>query len=128
MIRLEKEFGAKGVVFWWVYPNPSDTASVVRNHHLEFAVHPQAILDTEQTLVRMAHAIVTPQAALFLNTSGGLKEVYSGRIDDKYVAIGKERPRALYFDLETAIASVVAGRPVPAPSGPPVGCSIIPLR
>lgn len=128
IVRLEKEFGPKGVVFWWVYPNPSDTASVVLNHDRDFGVNPQVILDTKQTLVRIGHAYVTPQSAVFLASSGGMKEVYNGRIDDKYLTIGTERPRVSHHDLEIAIAAAVNGDPVPAPGGPPVGCSIVPLK
>ncbi len=125
--RLQKEFESQGVAFWWVYPNPSDTASVVRAHTRDFGPQSQVILDRSQRLVRMAHAIVTPQSAVFLITPGGLKEVYSGRIDDKYLAIGQERPHAFRHDLESVIAASLAGRPVPVASGPPVGCSIVPL-
>ncbi len=124
--RLDREFAPQGVHFWWVYPNPGDTAAVVRRHYEQFDIHADAVLDTEQRLTHMAHATITPEVAVFLSTAEGLREVYRGRIDDRYVALGRERPVATQHDLETAIRAVLANRTVPKPGGPPVGCSIVP--
>ena len=125
MTRLRQEFAYRGVQFWQVYPNPGDTATVVRQHGAQFADLPDIVLDTEQTLVRMARATVTPEAAVFARDGNGLHEVYRGRIDDRYVDLGSERPHALHHDLENAIASVLANKSVPQPGGPPVGCTIV---
>jgi hypothetical protein len=126
MERLDREFTPEGVHFWWVYPNAADTAAVVRRHDEQFGIHADAVLDTEQRLTRMAHATMTPEVAVFLPTAAALREVYRGRIDDRYLALGQERPAATQHDLETAIRAALAGRPVPKPGGPAVGCSIVP--
>ena len=125
MARLRDEFVDRGVQFWQVYPNPGDTATVVRQHRAQFADLPDTVLDTEQVLVRMARATVTPEAAVFVRAGNGLHEVYRGRIDDRYVDLGSERPRALHHDLENAIASALANKSVPQPGGLPVGCTIV---
>ncbi len=127
MERLDREFAQDGVRFVWVYPNPEDTATVVRSHDLQFDIHADTVLDTDQRLTRMAHATVTPEVAIFVPAGTGLREVYKGRIDDRYLAIGQERPRAMRHDLEVAIRAALANRPVPGPRGPAVGCSIVPL-
>ena len=124
--RLSREFSS-GVHFWWVFPNPEDTAAVVAKHDREFSIAEPAVLDVQQTLVRLAHARITPEAAVFVVESGGLREVYHGRIDDRYLAFGQERPAAQHHELEEAIAAALAGRSAP-PAGPPVGCVIEPLR
>ncbi len=124
--RLDHEFAPQGVHFWWVYPNPGDTAAVVRRHDEQFGLHADAVLDTEQRLTHMAHATITPEVAVFTSTAEGLREVYRGRIDDRYVALGQERPAATRHDLEMAIRAVLATRAVPKPRGPAVGCSIVP--
>ncbi len=46
--------------------------------------------------------------------AGSLREVYRGRIDDRYFALGRERPQAMHHDLEEAIRAVLADKPVPA--------------
>ncbi len=127
MLRLEQEFGASGIEFWWVYPNPDDTAAVIRRHQAQFPGSTHVIRDTEQSLVHAAHATVTPEAVIFIPHDGALREVYRGRVDDRYIAFGQERPKAMRHELENAIAAVLAKHSVPQPGGPPLGCSIVPL-
>jgi hypothetical protein len=124
--RLDRKYGPQGVHFWWVYPNPGDTAAVVRRHDEQFDLHADAVLDTEQRLTHMAHVTITPEVAVFISTTAGLREVYRGRIDDRYLSLGQERPAATRHDLEMAIGAVLDNGPVPKPGGPAVGCSIVP--
>jgi hypothetical protein len=76
----------------------------------------------------MAQVTTTPEAAVFVPRNGALREVYRGRIDDRYLSLGTERPQATHHDLEEAIRAVLAGKLVPQPGGPPVGCSIVTLH
>jgi AhpC/TSA family len=126
--RLTRQFESLGVRVWFVYPNPGDTAKVVRAHDQEFSITAHTALDNKQTLAQMAYATTTPEAAVFIPEGGGLHEVYRGRIDDRYLALGTERPQATRHDLEEAIRAVLAGKPVPQPGGPPVGCSVVTLQ
>jgi hypothetical protein len=126
--RLNHEFSAQGVRFWWVFPNPTDTASIVAHHEKEFSIAENTLLDRRQTLVRRSHATITPEAVVFKVEGGALREAYLGRIDDRYVSLGQERPQAQHHDLELAIAAVLTGKPIPQPAGPPIGCSIVFLQ
>jgi hypothetical protein len=130
--RLNQEFSGKGARFLWIYPNPEDTAQVVAQHNRDFSIPndlgSSAVLDTRQSLVAWAHATVTPEAAVFLAEGNGLREVYHGRIDDRYISLGQERPQAEHHDLEEAIAAALAGKSVPQPGGAAVGCSIVFLQ
>lgn len=125
--RVEKEMSASGVAFWWVFPNPGDTAATVRQHAVEYSIRTATLIDTHQELVQMAHVSVTPEAAVFAVHDGALTEVYHGRIDDRYLSFGQERPEARRHDLEDAIHAVLSGQRVPPAGGGPVGCSIVPL-
>jgi hypothetical protein len=125
--RLQKEFSAKPVAFWWVFPNPDDTAAVVRRHELDYSIRSATIIDARQDLVRLAHVSVTPEAAVFAVGNGQMREAYHGRIDDLYFAFGQARPAAAHHDLEDAIQAVLAGKPAAPAAHGPVGCSIIPL-
>jgi hypothetical protein len=124
--RLNEEFAAQGVRVWWVFPNPEDTAPIVTKHDAEFSIAEPVVLDTRQTLVRLARVTVTPEAAVFGVDGGVLHELYRGRIDDRYLSIGTERPQPGRHDLEAAIAAALAGKPVPQAGGPPVGCAVVP--
>ena len=126
--RLKQEFGGAGVRVWWVYPNPGDTADVVERHRRDFSIAGDTVLDWRQRLVAMAHVGVTPEAAVFVVEGRVLREVYHGRVDDRYISLGRERPQAGRHDLEAAIAAAVDGKPVPPPGGPPVGCSVVFLQ
>ncbi len=127
--RLGQEFSGKGVRFLWIYPNLSDSALVVAEHHRDFSIpNNLAVLDTRQSLVAWARATVTPEAAVFLADGKDLREVYHGRIDDRYISLGQERPHAEHHDLEEAIAAALTGKPVPQPGGAAVGCSIVFLQ
>ncbi len=125
--RLNQEFSGRGVRIWWVFPNPEDTASIIRKHNAEFGISEPSVLDSGQALVRLAHVTITPQAAVFAADGPRLREVYRGRIDDRYLSIGKERPQPGQHDLELAISAAVDGKPIPAPAGPAVGCAIVSL-
>jgi hypothetical protein len=126
--QLTRDEEQSGVAVWFVYPNPADTAEAVRAHRARFAITGNVILDTRHTLARMAQATVTPEAAVFVPGPTGLREVYRGRIDDRYAGLGRERPQATHHDLQDALRAVLAGQPVPSPVGQPVGCAIMPLE
>ncbi|HTB95982.1 MAG TPA: redoxin domain-containing protein [Terracidiphilus sp.] len=122
--RLNREFAARGVRFWWVFPNGDDTADRVRKHIRQFSIREDVVLDRKQVLVRKAHVTVTPEATVFDVGASGLREVYHGRIDDRYIAFGQERPRAQHHELEGAIMATLESKPVAQAGGPAVGCSI----
>ena len=131
--RLQTEFAADGVRFWFVYPNPADVASVVREHDAQFAITGNTALDTQQRLAQRARVTATPEAAVFVAEGGsagggGFQEMYRGRIDDRYLSFGRERPQAQHHDLEVAIREVLSHRKVTPPGGGPVGCAIMPLQ
>ena len=126
--RLNREFTKQGVRIWWVFPNPEDNSSTVTQHNHSFAITEPTVLDTHQSLVHLAHATVTPEAAVFRSNGNVLREVYRGRIDDRYFSIGQERPQPQRHDLEAAISAALTDRPVPPSGGPPIGCSIVYLQ
>ena len=128
MKRLHQEFADEGAAFWEVFPNPEDSAEVLRKHDEEYSDPLSIVRDVDQSLVSMAHATVTPEAAVFVKNGAALREVYHGRIDDRYLAFGSERPHAQHHDLEDAIRAALEGKPVQSPGGPPVGCAIVTLH
>jgi ribosomal protein L35AE/L33A len=120
--RIAETFAAKGVVVRLVYANPSEDTGAIREHMRAFsyAGAADALRDPDHALVKYVGARVTPEAAVY---AGG-RIVYRGRIDDRYVELGVERPQATRHDLADAIAAVVAGQPVVQPKTQAVGCFI----
>jgi len=122
--RLYREFASKGVRFWLVYPNPSEGADAIRIHEKSFGYPADALRDPKQQLVKLAKATVTPEAAVFVITPRGGRLVYHGRIDDRIVDLGLERPAPTVHDLDEALTAVIAGKPVARPVTQAVGCFI----
>jgi hypothetical protein len=127
MLRLQQEFAPRGVTFTWVYPNHTEHLATVQAHQQEFSAPvANAVLDSDGALTRQAAVHITPEAAILIPGYGSnWITAYHGRIDDRYVRIGLERPHASHHDLEIAIEAVLAGRPAPPATGNPVGCGIM---
>jgi len=119
--RLHDQFKTQGVDTVLVYPNPADTANKIREHLKAFAYPVRALRDPSHELVKVTGAKVTPEAAVY-NARGML--TYRGRIDDRYVRIGVERPAATRHDLADAIVATLAGKPIAPPRTDAVGCFI----
>ena len=119
--RIHAAFAPKNVAFWLVYPNPSDTPDAVRAHLAAYGYPVHALLDPRHDLATLAKVTITPEAAVF-NRSRAL--AYHGRIDDKFVSLGVERPSATRRDLFEALTAVVGGAAPAQTSTPAVGCFI----
>jgi hypothetical protein len=122
VLRLATKFAPRGVLFRLVYPDPADKRSAILDHMTAFAYAgaTPALRDPNHALVKFTGVTVTPEAAVY---AGG-RIVYHGRIDDRYVDLGLERPAATVHDLDEALIAVLAGRPVKHPVTQAVGCYI----
>jgi hypothetical protein len=120
--RIAEEFGSKGVVFRLVYPNPSEDANAIREHMAAYAYAGvvEGVRDPKLALVKFVGATITPEAAVVV----GGRVVYRGRIDDRVVDLGRERPAPTRRDLFDALTAIVAGRPAPHATTQAVGCFI----
>ena len=126
MERLDAKFSGQGVLTRYVYANATETAAGVGRHQMEFkAPMSEARMDPQGALVRATGVTTTPEAVLLLREGLAWRVAYRGRIDDRYVHIGLERPRAERHDLENAVLAALAHQPVMPAGGPLVGCGIV---
>lgn len=125
MLRVRDEFRSRGVAFWFVYPNTTETPQGVRDHAAAYNTAADSILDPRGSLVALTHARVTPQAVVLVPAGSGWKTVYAGRIDDRYVRLGFARPQANQHFVEQAVSDLLSGKPVQPDTGTPVGCAIV---
>jgi len=118
--RLASAFVPQGVMFRLIYPDPSEDTTAIRAHMVAFsyAGAMQALRDPKHALVAAVGATITPEAVVY--AEGRVQ--YRGRIDDRYVDLGVERPAATEHDLADALTAVLAGRTVPHPETQAVGC------
>lgn len=119
--RLQERFSSRGVRFWMVYPERGAKSDLIRRHASEFQLPGRVIADPAQDLAKRSKVRVTPEAAVF-SARGEL--VYHGRIDDRYVDFGKARPVPTRYDLEEALAAVLAGKPAKTAATKAVGCAL----
>lgn len=120
--RLHGTYAAKDVAFWLVYPNPGDTPQAVKEHLKAYGYPVHALLDPRHDLVKLTGVTVTPEAAVF-DRARAL--AYRGRIDNRYVSLGVERPAATEHTLADVLDAVLARRTVPQRPAPAVGCFIV---
>ena len=125
MERLQAEFLQHGVVTFFVYSNAGEQRSVVNAHQRAYGSSVESVWMDVGDVAELAGATTSPEAALLVRDGARWRLVYVGRIDDRYVHIGLERTTVQHHDVENAVQAMLTSKPVPAPGGPPVGCSLM---
>lgn len=112
--------------FWLVYPDAAVGSEQVRKHREEYGHTLPALLDPEHTLVRLAEATVTPEAAVLLPPAGdrGVLRIYRGRIDDTWQDYGVNLPAPTTEDLKEVTNALATGRIPASRTTRAVGCYI----
>ena len=124
LARLRDEFASRGVAMWLVYPG-RQSPNEIRQHVQEFGHRLTPLRDPAMRLVDLTGVGVTPEAAIF---DASRRLVYRGRLDDRYLDLGRARREPTVRDAHDVLAALLAGRPVPYASRPGVGCFIEDLR
>ena len=119
--RLYEKFTAQGITFSLVYPNPIEPVAAIRRHLKDYSYPMRALRDPRHELVKMAGATITPEAVV-VDPQG--RVLYRGRIDDRYVSLGLERPVATRRDLDEALIDITAGKAPRQATTQAVGCYI----
>jgi hypothetical protein len=119
--RIAADYRGKGVRTFLAYVDPGATAARLRTHLADYYKGAlPAIPDGALTLADAAGATIAPHAVVY--TSKGL--VYSGRVNDLYIDIGRRRRAPTRHDLRDAIDAARSGRPAVPASTQPIGCFI----
>jgi len=120
--RIEARYKGR-VAIAIVYSEARLSRDGARKHAREYSIsNATLLLDSNSEFAAACDAHFTPQAVVF-DSKGRI--AYSGRIDDRYLALGRQLPTATTHDLTLALDAVLAHRPATPASGPPVGCLII---
>jgi thiol-disulfide isomerase/thioredoxin len=120
--RLAQKFSDR-VKFVLVYPVAADSPELIRDHQKKYGYLLESIRDTSHQLVKQTGVTVTPEVAVMI----GERMVYRGRIDDRYIALGKDRPQPTQRDLEATLDALVAGKRVARRETQAVGCILADL-
>lgn len=109
--------------FVLVYPVPTDSPEMIREHAKKFAYSLETLRDGDRKLLAQTGVTVTPEVAVMRGT----RLLYRGRIDDRYIDFGKDRVTPTRRDLEDALSAVIAGKPVAQKETRAIGCIIADL-
>jgi hypothetical protein len=107
------------IEFYGVISDPSVNRADAQRHRTEYKLTFPVLFDVSGDLRRHLHATHTPQA--FVVARSG-EQVYSGRIDNLYSALGKRRETASVHDFRDACQALSMGRPIANPVTEPIGC------
>ncbi len=104
------------------FPNESSTPELVAEFAEKYNLTFPLEIDTDQALTRRLGATITPEVVVYDHRIGQI--LYSGRIDDRYVKVGKRRRHVQTSELEDALKAIRAGQPVAVREAPATGCLI----
>ncbi|MES1208020.1 MAG: thioredoxin family protein [Pseudomonadota bacterium] len=122
LITLARELGPRGVQFVAICANdaesyPDDAFDKLRERWRDKGYGFPYLHDEAQDVARAFGAVCTPDIFVY---GRDRKLAYRGRIDDSW----KDESKVTRRELADALEALLAGRPVPAPQRPSMGCSI----
>ena len=118
MSRIAAKYGAKGVRSYLVYVESDLDEAEAQKHAREHQIGFPALIDRRHELAKVTGATISPEVALVSEK----RVVYRGRIDDRFVTLGKRRVEPTTRDLREALDAMLEGKPVPNPVTKAVGC------
>jgi peroxiredoxin len=119
--NLHKEYAAKGFAFVGIFPNPDSDSATIDSFGREYKIGFTLMKDTERKLMSRFGATITPQVFV-VDANDSL--FYKGRIDDKFVSLGKRKTTPLSTDLKNALDAILNKRPIAIKQTEAIGCFI----
>lgn len=119
--RLSADYEARGVRLFLVQVDPDLTVERAREHARDYQQQTPVVLDLKHHWAQQTGVTTTPEVAV-LSPAGEL--LYRGRIDDRYVKLGRRRANVTSHDLREALEAILEGRPVPVTRTVAVGCPL----
>ena len=117
--RIYRRYSPKGVRFYMIHEDLEMTSGQVAKHAKEFGLEPPILVDKWRTQMKRSGATMSPEAAVYDEQN---RLQYLGRIDDRWITLGNQRPKPTKHDLTEAIDGVLAGRVGTTKRAPALGC------
>jgi thiol-disulfide isomerase/thioredoxin len=119
--ELAAKFAASDIAFYGVISDPDATADDAKKFAADYTFPADMLMDSKQELASILNAQITPE--VFIISREG-KLLYQGRIDDRYVALGKSRVQAQHNDLQDALTNISVDKKPEHSKTKVIGCSI----
>src|SRR5262245_9877173 len=110
--RLQAKARSTHMEFHLVFVDPAETPAAIRAYLRDYGYGDEALRDPAHRLVRATDATTTPEAVVFVPSRDGPVLAYRGRIDDRYVDIGRVRPAPTTHDLGDILAAIANGQQI----------------
>lgn len=118
---LYSEYGPR-IGFQGYFPNFSSKQKKIDEFKETYQIEFPLQTDYYKEQANKWKAQVTPEAILYNHTTS--KIIYQGRIDNKFVRLGKRRNVVTEHDLVNAIEQTLESKDVLTPFTEPIGCFI----
>lgn len=118
--RLSTEHSAHNIQFFCVIPGTAAASVNADDFQQKFSIHFPVIIDHLHQITETLQATHTPQAIVRNNS----ETVYSGRINDRFVDLGKSRRETTQQDLADVLDQLSLGVSVTPRTTTPTGCLI----
>lgn len=109
------------VEFIGVFPNSQDNPEVINEFSRDFSIQFELVADEDHKLKSQFNASVTPEVFLL---SDNRNLLYSGKVDNRMISLGKKRKVITENYLKDALDSYLDGRQIRIKQTTPVGCVI----
>ncbi len=124
LTRLSTEFSPSDIQFYGIISDPECDTACAAKFSKDYNFPSPMLLDPQHQLVKLLDASITPE--VFVLTNDGAC-VYQGRIDDRYIELGKDRPAPTTNDLRNVIIEIFSGKKMEFKEVRAIGCAIPPL-
>ena len=115
--ELADRWRDRPVRLFLVHVDPDFGPREAREHRSAYSLPGTVLLDPHHQLAQRLGVLRTPEAVVLV----GAGVAYRGRIDDQWQALGARGP-VQHNDLADAVTAALAGKQVPLPHPPSVGC------
>lgn len=105
--RIYRDYSKKGVRFYLIHEDLDLSNADVAKEAREYGLLPPILVDKWRAQMRRSGATMSPEAAVY---DSNMLLRYLGRIDDRWITLGNQRPKPTSPDLRIAIDSVISGR------------------
>lgn len=120
--KYSEKFQSDKIEFVGVFPNFSSKKENIEKYKSEFDLKFELKTDYFKKLSNKFGARVLPEVFVYDAITDSV--VYSGRIDDRYVSIGKRKRIIKNYELENALQSIVENQDIKINKTEAVGCFI----
>lgn len=117
IINLVNEFSGKGIAFWGINSNKTESTEDVAQHRTDKGYNFPMLKDKNNVVADQFGAERTPE--VYVIDNAGMTVLYHGRIDDN-----KEADKVSVNDLQNALNQFLSGSEIAVKETKAFGCSI----